>query len=344
HQPVAGEQQAAQLRTEQRQAAPGEQAPREKNSYENAGGTHQAGSRSVEGAERQLSPTLSMKNDAAGVMKTKQQHSGYHPGRATGDHKTAPGYPQIEADHAATVYSFAPLTFRADPHPNRLVQPALPSPSWGAGEGRSPVNNTAVPAAQPYHRWYYGILAGPGFNSVRSGSLNKAGFDAGILGGYNISRRWSVEAGVFYTKNFYEARAEAFDTKAIASMLTGGRELQEVHGSNKLLEVPLAVRYFTGPSRRVFVSAGFSSYLMTEESNWYLTTNNGTNEMLYGEYRTRKPYFAAVITAGAGYERPIGKNTIRFQPYLQMPVQGVGVGNLRMVSTGLHIGLIRSSR
>ena len=92
----------------------------------------------------------------------------------------------------------------------------------------------------------------------------------------------------------------------------------------------------------MIIAIGISSYVITRESNWYLTIMNGTHEMLYGEYDHKRLYVAAAITISAAYEKTIGRKILRFQPYIQLPTKGVGVGNIRLVNTGLHIGLTRS--
>lgn len=194
-------------------------------------------------------------------------------------------------------------------------------------------------------KFYMGLVAGAGINTVKHSSMSKAGVDFGLIGGYWINNRFSVETGLIYTKNFYEVAASSFNQKGIEPMLSGGRSLNEVHGSNKMIEVPLNLRFeiMRKNANSVYLSSGLSTYLVTRESNWYLTTMNGSSEMLYGTYNKTHPYFGAAMNLSAGFERKIGENSnLRIAPNVQLPLRGVGVGNIKLVNTGLHIGITKS--
>ena len=67
---------------------------------------------------------------------------------------------------------------------------------------------------------------------------------------------------------------------------------------------------------------------------------NGTKENITGLYRNSSRYFAATIDISLGYEHTIGNhnNKIRIEPYVQIPLKGIGVGTLPVLGTGLHIG------
>jgi hypothetical protein len=68
--------------------------------------------------------------------------------------------------------------------------------------------------------------------------------------------------------------------------------------------------------------------------------NNGNPEMLKGVYTNNKNYFAATVDIAAGYEQNIkGKFFLRMEPYIQIPIKHVGVGDLPVTSAGLHIGI-----
>ena len=44
----------------------------------------------------------------------------------------------------------------------------------------------------------------------------------------------------------------------------------------------------------------------------------------------------------AGYSRKIGKSTdLRLEPYVKLPLSGLGYGELRFWSTGMHVGVTR---
>ena len=67
---------------------------------------------------------------------------------------------------------------------------------------------------------------------------------------------------------------------------------------------------------------------------------NGTAENVTGSYKNSSHYFAAAIDINIGYERMIRNNiSIRVEPFIQIPVKGIGMGSLPVKSIGLHFGV-----
>ena len=192
--------------------------------------------------------------------------------------------------------------------------------------------------------FYYGIVAGPGFNSIKNQEFKKAGWNIGLLGGYYFAKKFSVETGVLLSQKYYTTMGDHFSMKEIGPAMPSAMKIMAVDGYSKMIEIPVLLRYdFIQNSRRSFFSsAGFSSYILTSEDNQYHTSMNGTEEMMYGTYKNNKRYFAASIDLGIGYAQNFGnKNNIRFQPYLQIPLKGVGVGDLQIMGAGLFIAFTR---
>ena len=69
---------------------------------------------------------------------------------------------------------------------------------------------------------------------------------------------------------------------------------------------------------------------------------NGTENKMFGSYSENKKYFAATVDVSFGYERKLGGSHIKLQPYLQLPVRGIGVGDLPIKSAGMRVGLTRN--
>ena len=57
-------------------------------------------------------------------------------------------------------------------------------------------------------------------------------------------------------------------------------------------------------------------------------------------YTDASRYVAGAINLSSGYEFSKGKYSFRFQPYLQIPLKGIGVGTMRVMSAGVHFGLL----
>ena len=197
------------------------------------------------------------------------------------------------------------------------------------------------------HGFYYGLLLGAEVNTVKNQDMNKVGFDIGLIGGYRFSTHLSAETGILFSQKYYTTSGKYFSLKEIGPMMPAAMKVMDVKGTSKVVEIPVHLRYdFSNKKDHHYFSlAGFSSYILTKESNQYHTSLNGAEYMMYGTYKNNRGYFAASLDLAIGYEKNIGKTSnIRFQPYIQLPVKGIGVGNLHVMSTGVHIAITRSSQ
>jgi hypothetical protein len=194
--------------------------------------------------------------------------------------------------------------------------------------------------------FYYGIRMGPGLSAVKKQALKRTGFDIGLLMGYRLSDTWSVESGLLYARKYYVTDGKYFDMGIIGPMMPAGMEVMKIEGTSRVLEIPMHLRFdFTrNRQQRFFSSAGFSSFIMTEEKNRYHTMYNGTEAKMIASYKKDRRYFAAAFDLSAGYEKQLGnKYRLRIEPYVQIPVKGVGVGNLQVIKTGISLGLTRTA-
>jgi hypothetical protein len=194
---------------------------------------------------------------------------------------------------------------------------------------------------------YYGVVAGPELNATKSQQVKKAGWKVGLIGGYSLSNRVSVETGVLFSRKFYTSPGERFSMKEIGATMPSTMKILDVEGSSKLIEIPVSVQYHVlqTSKRKVSFSAGVSSYVLTTESNRYHTLMNGTSQMMYGTYKNNRRYLAASVDLGLSYAQNFGTgNTIRLQPYLQIPARGMGVGQLNIRSAGLRIAITHTVR
>ena len=192
--------------------------------------------------------------------------------------------------------------------------------------------------------FYYGVVSGVHLNGVKNQGFTKAGFDIGVIAGYRFSSSLSLETGLLFAKKFYWTSGKYFSLDEMRSTMPAGTEMIEVNGSSRTIELPLHLRYDLSikHNHRLFTTAGFSSFIMTEEDNQYHTLLNGTEGKMYSSYKKDKRYFAAAVDLGLGYEKDLGKKShIRMEPYVQLPIRGIGVGHLPVMSAGLRIVLTR---
>jgi hypothetical protein len=191
--------------------------------------------------------------------------------------------------------------------------------------------------------FYIGAVVGPQFNKVKGQGFTKPGFSAGILTGYRFSKRISVETGILYSNKHYFSDGKYFDMTKAGSAMPPNMKVISLNGSSSIFEIPVKFKYdFVAKNKsNWFITSGVSSYILTNESNNYLALISGVQQSLNSSYGNKKGYFSAAINLSIGNEFKIGNNQtkIRIEPYLQMPLHGIGIGAMPVYSAGLHIGI-----
>lgn len=203
--------------------------------------------------------------------------------------------------------------------------------------GDSNKQSAKQPTTPPKERGLLlGIATGPEWNQVKGQGVRKAGFDFGLIAGYRFSRRLSVETGVGLAKKYYWSTGKYFKAQ--------GMDVVRLDGSSTIIEIPLKVKYDVPVQQKssVFASAGVMSYLLTNEKNDYILLVNGAETSMTAIYPNASRYFASAIDISAGYERYFGRLTaLRIEPYMQIPLRGIGVGTMQVMSAGVHVGFVR---
>ena len=239
-------------------------------------------------------------------------------------------------ENAATIYSSI----------NSLALPdnvkKLISNQQNTVENRQPITTHASSLQKPH--LYAGVTAGLTFNEVKNQGFNKPGFDIGLLAGFRINKNTSIETGLVYSKKYYYSNGKYFSMDKIGGSMPAEMKVLSLEGSSNLYQVPLVVKYdiVHKKTSTFFASAGISSYILTREKNNYQTSMNGVQQDIKGMYKNVSAGFASSIDISAGYEHTTGKGAnIRIQPYLQVPLKGIGMGSMQVLSTGIHIAYVR---
>jgi hypothetical protein len=228
--------------------------------------------------------------------------------------------------------------------------------NWLRGHSAQPASFIQLPlapmgekqkTAASSRKFYFGLTAGAGFSMVKNSGLQKSGFDVGLLAGYRPKSRVSLETGVLVVQKFYATEGKNFSMEEVGSAMPAGMKLMEVEGSSRVVELPLHLRYdfIADHRKRFFSTTGFSSFWVTKERNTYHAMMNGVPEKMYGAYSKDRRYFAAAFDLGLGYETHVQSNiAIRIEPYVQIPIRGIGVGKLPVRSAGVRLGITRPAQ
>ncbi len=191
-------------------------------------------------------------------------------------------------------------------------------------------------------RLYYGIAAGAELNEVKGQPMTKAGLTAGVILGLQINPKTAIETGVQVSQKKYYSDGKYFKPKA--GSMPANMAVKSLQSTSTLIEIPVAVKYnFSKNKNTLYAKAGVSSYIMTKEANKYQAVVSGQQQEINSTYKNNLSYFASDIRISAGFQHTVGKKlNIRVEPFIQIPLKGIGVGNMPVTSTGLQLVLNRN--
>ncbi|CAN5808631.1 hypothetical protein BH11BAC4_BH11BAC4_16920 [soil metagenome] len=194
-------------------------------------------------------------------------------------------------------------------------------------------------------RFYFGMFATLDGSKVKSMPFDKIGFGAGFMFGYNITKKFSAEASLAFQRKKYDSYGKDFSLNKVGSTMPSGMVIKSLQSNASVTEVNLKARYKILQQKRssVYIAAGLSEYIITNESNTYNVSLNGNSETMRGKYEKNISKLPAVASFSAVYQHSlIKKISIRIEPYLKVPIQGIGIGNVPVTSAGIQIGITRS--
>lgn len=220
------------------------------------------------------------------------------------------------------------------PKPANYSTPILPTPPL---ERDSIKRLTTLPKKKFIQKFEIGVLAGLDLSNVKFSNAGKGGLNLGLQVGYRFSNRWSVNSGIVYNKKNYKALAKDFAKRGPFRY-----PIYNINGNCSMLDIPVNVRYDFSVStkRRYFVSTGLSTYLMDKEYYDYNYYSNGQERKDDWSTSKNTSYLFSILNISAGMERPLGKHfAIQAEPYLKLPLKGVGYGDLQLNSYGINLSL-----
>jgi len=205
-------------------------------------------------------------------------------------------------------------------------------------------DSTAKPKAKTKH-FYAGVFGSPDLSTVKMQSVKGVGTTFGLILGYTFNGgHWAIETGAYVDRKKYYTDGEYFNTKEIH--LPANSWLTDVNGICYMWEIPLNVRYNFNPGAKTswFATAGFSTYLMSHEKYAYGLEWMGNPNVYDSSWNFHKSsqYPFSIINLSAGFEQRLGKiGNLRVEPYVRLPLTGLGTGKLPIMSAGVNIGITR---
>jgi len=185
-----------------------------------------------------------------------------------------------------------------------------------------------------------GLVIGREWSSVGMMTDSKKGYRLGLELVYQFKNRFQISTGFIASKKKYETQGTNYNAR-VARWVDEAAP-QTVQGSCDIFEIPLDFAYyFKGyEASSFFVNGGFNSYIMRKE--WYdYEYESGTNMQGLPTYWTgnmKNNHVLSVTNFSIGYQQILNdKMTVQLAPYIQVPLTGIGDGQVKLYTTGLQM-------
>jgi len=201
------------------------------------------------------------------------------------------------------------------------------------------------PAPRPPYRVVAGLLVGPSASGVRTAQSARLGLDYGLTLEYRFTTRLRLRGGLLSSQKHYLAASTDYQAPTAWQWFPGTYDLV---ASCRVTEIPLDLRYdvVSRPAFTLFTSLGLNSLLMRNERYSYDWSMNGQTFTRSVQVLKGSNHFLSVLNVAVGFEKPLGTRwSVQAEPFWQVPLGGVGAGQIRLTSAGasfsLKYGLLR---
>lgn len=185
-----------------------------------------------------------------------------------------------------------------------------------------------------------GLAYSPDFSrSDFSTPSNTPGYRLGMKGEYQLSERLFLQAGLLLSKVHYNASGKQYNPPGY---LNYGNMPDETNAICMILDIPIGLKYdlLKFNNSRLFSSAAFSSYFMLSEEYRFNYSTEMPDLLEYKKINNGSRHLFNHLNLSFGYEYDLTPNmTIRTEPFIHLPLSGVGWGDVRFYSMGGFVSL-----
>jgi hypothetical protein len=197
--------------------------------------------------------------------------------------------------------------------------------------------NKKKPAA---NRFFFYASAGPDLSFTRQ--MGDTRMLAGAGAGFNIRDRFMIRTGLFTARKVYSASPDEYDPPA--AFWNYYPNLEKVDADCKVYELPVLLSYQFGRTAKQswMATAGISTLFMKEEKYRYYYKPTPSSPLTTRDYtlKNESDHPFSVITLSGGYKRNLGKKvTLMAEPYVKLPLSGVGYGKVKLNSGGIMVSV-----
>ena len=181
------------------------------------------------------------------------------------------------------------------------------------------------------------VIASPDMNGVNSLQQTRIGGNVGLLFSAGISKKWTITTGAVYSVKPYTTGFQNYHT--LSQFNTNP---VNVMADCRVLDIPVNVGYqvYYKHQNKISIGSGLSSYFMLRENYKYNYSSNYATGPAEYNVVNKNQHILGILNINATYERQLNQKVgISLQPYLKLPLTGIGYGQVRLQTAGLAVGI-----
>ncbi|WP_257670406.1 PorT family protein [Parapedobacter tibetensis] len=194
-----------------------------------------------------------------------------------------------------------------------------------------------VPASPKHTGWSLSIMAAPDVSGMSPVSGKLSG-NIGITAAYQLSNRIGISGGILYAKKRYQADFDSYRPDGGWPAYTYRPDL--VDADCRVLDIPINMTYTLKRHGNAtwFLSGGVSSYIMLNETYDFISSGNGYPYSRRYEVNNENQHIFGIANIAVGYQHKFTNALgITVQPFVKVPLNNIGQGNIKLYSTGVSI-------
>lgn len=237
-----------------------------------------------------------------------------------------------------------PVATKAREPTIRIYKTTLESRGWFIENEQStvmikePVEISPSPGLKENFAWTFSIAAD--YSAVGTNGFNGPAIRTGVFFEYYLFDRFSAGIGLNYSKKKY--KAHGWEYTPTKGFWTYGAVPETIEGACNILDIPINFSYYfpNANGQRFVVRGGISSWLMLEEEYWYKYESNDPDLIHWWGTKNENYHYFSIINISAGFEHPLSNRVgVLVEPYLNIPLTGVGFGKVDLYSTGVKFSM-----
>jgi hypothetical protein len=182
------------------------------------------------------------------------------------------------------------------------------------------------------------ILAASDANAVNSFNHSQTGTNYGVQFSVRLTKKLFISTGASYAIKPYSTNYDSYNSASYNPSVIP----TNIQANCKVLDIPLNISYqlYSRGSNAIALGTGLSSYFMLKENYRFDYSAESGRKPYNLEVKNQNTHLFSVLNINANYQRKINsKFSVVIQPYMKLPLTGIGNGRVDLKSTGIALGV-----